>query len=222
MYSYVVLVEGNDARLIDVGLLSKYPIGGITSWKEARHPGEPNKNIFARDLLQVEILNMSRSKTLFTIFNTHLKSNYVHYTQDPVAGQAYNNALRSKQAESIATIIRDQTRPNSKYILTGDMNDAPASECLEGFSADDELNLTNALSVVVEDGEMNHTSFPPDNNLWTHRYRRGAGDYSYELYDQIWLSPSLSNKQTAAGINRREKVGGDGSDHDPAWIELNL
>jgi hypothetical protein len=33
MYPHVVLVEGNDPRLIDVGLLSKLPLGA--SWQTA-------------------------------------------------------------------------------------------------------------------------------------------------------------------------------------------
>lgn len=76
-YRYCVLVEGNDPRLIDVGVLSRLPIGGITSWKHAVHPNDPTHPIFGRDLLEVEILNPSRTKTLFKIFNNHLKSHYV-------------------------------------------------------------------------------------------------------------------------------------------------
>jgi hypothetical protein len=32
LYKYVGLIEGNDLRLIDVGILSKLPIGIMTSW----------------------------------------------------------------------------------------------------------------------------------------------------------------------------------------------
>ena len=40
--------------------------------------------------------------------------------------------------------------------------------------------------------------------------------------DQVWLSPALAPKQTGAFIDRRSKIGGDGSDRDPAWITLTL
>lgn len=44
----------------------------------------------------------------------------------------------------------------------------------------------------------------------------------YELYDQIWLSPSLSKRQTSAWIHRRKNLTGDGTNNDPAWIERSL
>jgi len=42
-YDHVALIEGNDPRRIDVGILSKYPLGGITSWQRAVHPDDPTK-----------------------------------------------------------------------------------------------------------------------------------------------------------------------------------
>ena len=76
LYTHVVLVEGNDTRLIDVGLLSKLPVGAIVSWKEAPDPQIPSERIFSRDLLQVEILDAAR-KRLFWVFVNHLKSHFV-------------------------------------------------------------------------------------------------------------------------------------------------
>ena len=86
-YKYKILVEGNDPRLIDVAVLSKFPIGGITSWKHAVHPDEPDIDVFGRDLLEVEILNPNRTKTLFKIFNNHLKSHYVDWQREKAAGE---------------------------------------------------------------------------------------------------------------------------------------
>jgi hypothetical protein len=55
--------------------------------------------------------------------------------------------------------------------------------------------------------------------MWTHRYRADQGT-SYGLYDQIWTSPDLP--VAAAHVMRRTQISGDGSDHDPACIDLNF
>ncbi len=79
---------GHRASLPDLGLLSRLPLGGVTSWRHAVHPGAPDQPVFSRDLLEVEVLNERRTKRLFTLYNTHLKSHFVAFGQDPVAGAA--------------------------------------------------------------------------------------------------------------------------------------
>lgn len=221
-YPFTVLIEGNDPRFIDVGILSRYPIGGITSWKEARTAGE-TKTVFSRDLLQVEILNQARNKRLFTLFNTHLKSNFVQRNaSNPEEEIAKNGERRRTQSAAIAKIIKSETRPSSSFVLLGDMNDTPDSVFLEPFTTDTELKFTNALANMVEIGEMNHTKYPPADHFWTHRFNPQSGVYHYNLYDQIWISNALVDNFTGAWVDRRKKVGGNGSDHDPVWIELDI
>lgn len=221
LYPYYTLIEGNDPRLIDVGLLSKFPLGPVTSWHQAVHPEDPDQPVFGRDLLQVEVLNPSRKRTLFTVFNTHLKSHFVDFRDDPATGKAKNDTRRRRQAEMVRTIIEDQTRPRSRYLLMGDMNDAPEAAPLAAFAASD-LGLVNALANPAETREAKHDTPPPPGPSWTHRFKASGKPAEYHLYDHIWLSPSLAPRQTAATIDRRTKHSGDGSDHDPAWIELDL
>jgi endonuclease/exonuclease/phosphatase family metal-dependent hydrolase len=220
MYRYLVLIEGNDDRYIDVGILSNLPIGAVTSWKHAVHPADPTRAIFGRDLLEVEILNSSRTRKLFTIFNNHLKSHYVDWRMERARGRRLNNQRRTRQAEMVAEIVKARTRPNSSFIVLGDMNDPPSSPCLQPFAADPQLRLTNALLNPQETRPAKPP--PPASTAWTHRYKPSGQPAEYELYDQIWLSPALAAKQTEAWINRREFHKGDGSDHDPAWIKLHL
>jgi endonuclease/exonuclease/phosphatase family metal-dependent hydrolase len=221
-YKYRVLVEGNDFRFIDVAILSKLPVGGVTSWKHAVHPDDPGKTVFGRDLLEVDILNANRTKTLFKIFNNHLKSHWVDWRKERAAGKRDNDARRTRQAEMITKIVKARTRPNSAFIITGDMNDPPDSTCLSSFVDDPELDLTNALADPEETRPAPDDRHPPTSKSWTHRYKPSRKPAKYELYDQIWLSPKLASKQIGAWINRRKWHKGDGSDHDPAWIELDI
>jgi len=222
MYPQLVLLEGNDPRLIDVGLLSKFPLGAVTSWQHAVHPEDPGQKVFGRDLLEVQILNPTRTRVLFTVFNAHLKSHYVDFREETDSGDKANRVRRRRQSEAIAAIVKSRTRPRTKYAIVGDMNDPPDSPELAPFVRDPELGLTNGLQDAKETRPAKSDTPPPGVAAWTHRYKMAGQPASYELYDQIWLSPSMAERQSASWIDRRTKHGGDGSDHDPGWVEIDL
>lgn len=222
LYPHIVLIEGNDPRLIDLGLLSKYPIGAVTSWQHITHSHTPKERVFSRDLLQVEILDHSRSRTLLTLFSTHLKSHFVPFHQDQEKGKKESNEKRKRQADAASWIIEKEMRPQSKYVVLGDFNDAVDSTYLQPLIKNNNLNLKNGLIGAKETRPSPSSSSPLKTTHWTHRYKPSGKEAQYELFDQIWLSPSLAHVQTAAWIDRREKMGGDGSDHDPAWVVLNI
>lgn len=102
------------------------------------------------------------------------------------------------------------------------MNDPPESEELAPLVHDADLGLVNALADPRETRPAKPDNPPPPSNAWTHRFKEEGKPADYELFDQIWLSPALTAKQTDAAIDRRTRHGGDGSDHDPAWIALDL
>ena len=222
LYPHVVLIEGNDPRLIDIGLLSKLPLGGVTSWQHAPDPLNPGRAVFSRDLLQVEILSPSRRERLFTLFNNHLKSHFVPFNApDPEAERKRANDLRERQSEVAAAIIAAEMRPNSRFLVVGDMNDPPDSPFLEPLAAATELKLVFGLAQPQET-RPGPGDPPPPSSAWTERFKPTGMPPVYTLMDQVWLSPALAAKQTGAFIERRSKVSGDGSDHDPAWVTLDL
>jgi endonuclease/exonuclease/phosphatase family metal-dependent hydrolase len=218
LYPHVVLVEGNDPRLIDVAVLSKLPLGAVTSWQRAVHSSNPTEVVFGRDLLQVEILNASRSRRLFTLFNTHLKSHFL----SPGETAADADGRRQRQAEVAARIIEAQTRPNSSYVVAGDMNDPPDSPFLAPLVASQALRLVDGLANPTETRPAPADTPPPATVAWTHRFKPSGQPAEYELFDQVWVSPALAAKQVGSFIERRTRRTGDGSDHDPAWVVLDL
>jgi endonuclease/exonuclease/phosphatase family metal-dependent hydrolase len=217
-YPYVALVEGNDARLIDVGLLSKLPLGAVTSWQYAVHPSAPDEPIFDRDLLQAEVWNASRTKRLLTVFNTHLKSQYIGWDEQAPGAAAEQAAERRRmQAETIARILDSRMRGSERYVLVGDMNDGVESESLASFG---QLGLVNGLASAKETqpGKPEHPG--PATAAWTHRYKEPGKPAVHRLFDQLWLSPELAKEAGQGWIGRRKNLAGDGSDHDPAWVEV--
>lgn len=188
----------------------------------AVHPLDPATKIFGRDLLEVEIYNPSRTKRLFTLYNNHLKSHFVPFDQDPVAGAAAANQRRQRQAETVARIVEARMRPNSRFIVLGDMNDPPDSAWTAPLVAAAGLGLVDALQNPQEVRPEGASGALPQQARWTHRYKASGQPAEYELNDQIWLSPVLADRQIGAWIHRRKNLTGYGSDHDPAWVELDV
>jgi len=221
-YPHSVLVHGNDDRLIDLGLLSKYPIGGVSSWQRTVHPDDPGLLIFDRDLLEVEILDHARSQRLFTLFNNHLRGHNLHGEEDEDLGQMINHQRRRRQAMMIAGIVKERNRPDSRYAILGDMNDPPDSQALFPLVGDPEMGLNDALARVQEAGPPVGEDPTPPSSAWTYRRKTTGGAAGYYLYDQVWLSPKLAERQIGAWIDHREQSCGDGTYHDPAWVEVEI
>lgn len=221
-YRFVVLVEGNDERLIDVGILSRLPIGAVASWRHAVHQPSDPLPVFSRDLLQVEILSADRSRRLLTVFNTHLKSQFCDFREDPVVCQEHNNTLRKRQAETAARIMAAQTRPDSRFLLCGDMNDTPDSEFLEPLATDPKLRLVDGLVDAVPDRPAPKDTPAAPARPWSSRFKESGKPATYQLLDQVWLSPSVAAVHAGSGIGRRTRLTRDGSDHDPVWVDLHL
>ncbi len=215
-YRHLVLVEGNDDRLIDVGVISRLPIGSVTSWRHRTYKNRPKEQpVFSRDLLEVDILSENRQRLLLTVYVNHLKSKLAKNAKEKREG----NQRRKRQAETIAAILRERPPPGP-FVVVGDLNDGPDTARLKPLR---DAGLIDALTDPDETGGPYPANdpTPPTTKAWTHRYR-AEGRTDYELFDQIWLSPDLAGKQTGAFIQRRTSRGGDATDHDPAAIVLRL
>jgi hypothetical protein len=127
-YRHLVLVEGNDDRLIDVGVLSRLPIGAVTSWRHRTYKNRPHERpIFSRDLLEVDILSDNRERVLLTLYVNHLKSQLARDAEEKREG----NLRRKRQVETIAAIIAERPpRGHTSSSATSTTHPTPADSRL--------------------------------------------------------------------------------------------
>ena len=91
--------------------------------------------------------------------------------QDQQAGAAAANARRKRQAETITRIVEARTRPGSRFIVLGVMNDPPDSEALAPMTT--QLGLVNAITAPVEDepAKAEKPGEEPQSTAWSYRHK---------------------------------------------------
>jgi endonuclease/exonuclease/phosphatase family metal-dependent hydrolase len=214
-YPYKLVIDGNDRRLIDVGLLSRFPFRTIRTHQFDRAP--TGHLIFSRDCLEVEI-ELPDSKPL-TVFVNHFKSMH--------EGREETMWIRKVQTQRVVDILHERFGDDpgaANWVILGDFNDYAPSLGLEP------LLRQPWLENVVE-------RLRPDQR-WTHFFARGK---EYNQLDFILLSRSLAeaNPNALPYIERRglpkraertavRRFNGVGSsypkasDHCPLVIELEI
>ncbi|MFC4504833.1 MULTISPECIES: endonuclease/exonuclease/phosphatase family protein [Streptomyces] len=113
-YPYALLIDGNDGRGIDIGILSRHPVTSVRSHIFDTDPESPAKRLFSRDCPEFEI---HVNGTPLVILGNHLKSKF---HDDP--------ELRLAQATRVAEIYRAAMERTPHVIVAGDLNDTPDSD----------------------------------------------------------------------------------------------
>jgi exonuclease III len=175
-------------------------------------------------LLEVEVLDPQRRRRLFTLYVNHLKSQFVPFDEDPVVTGARNDARRRRQAETLARIVAERQRPDGRFVIVGDMNDGPGSDALAPMLEIEGRALGDGLAVLSETrpAPADRSGPGPADTRWTLRFKPSGEPARYVLFDQIWLSQAMTPRLAGAWIDRRIRLTGDGSDHDPAWVVLDV
>jgi endonuclease/exonuclease/phosphatase family metal-dependent hydrolase len=225
-YPYRTVVEGNDDRRIDVAVLARVPVRRVSSWRFWPDPGEPGTRVFSRDLLQVEVRGPGRPVQLFI---NHLKSPFIpdEFKLSAAEREVERKEIldrRHRQAAAIIQVLR-LVRVQSRVVVLGDMNDDPTSVALSPLA--DAGLVEHIGSAHTMPGPNRHGDLVADRfadlspTPWTHRFKGREGTH-FGLFDQIWTSPDLAGAVTDTRIMRRTQITGDGSDHDPSLIDLDL
>jgi endonuclease/exonuclease/phosphatase family metal-dependent hydrolase len=212
-YEHLMLIDGNDDRGIDVGILTKkdFEIVSICSHVDDR---DNQGLIFSRDCAQYEI-KTKNGNTLVVLVN-HLKSKGYGVASE-------SDAKRKRQAARVADIYKAVVANHPHVAVIGDMNDTPDSDPLKPLVEGTGLKEISTLSGFDNQGRPG-------------TYKNGTAS---NKIDFILLSPALFAKATAGGINRKGVWGGTNgtlfphypeitkeneaaSDHAAIWADLNI
>lgn len=221
----VISVESNDPRGIDLGVVSKFPLGRVISHRFRR---DEKRQVFSRDCLQLEVLYPDRSDVLLTLFVCHLKSKYSEYlpgTDEYAEDQQASLEKRQRQvAHTIEIVQACQDVDRDRFAVLGDMNDTPDSSALSGFlRSGNPLKLHNALASIPQDDTAPESTKrrPRDTHKWAKDVEHGHPETTYSQLDYILLSPALARAFTGlAKVEQRRYT--RGSDHYLCWVQVDV
>ncbi|MFI9253350.1 endonuclease/exonuclease/phosphatase family protein [Streptomyces sp. NPDC053069] len=203
-YPFGLLIDGNDPRGIDIGILSRLPITSVRPHLFDPDPADPTKPLFSRDCPEYEIQLDGES---LVILGNHLKSKF---NDDP--------ELRLAQAERVAEIYRAALKRTPNVVVAGDLNDFPDSKPVEAL-----LGADPPLRDV-----MSHPSYQGDPG--TH----GTCHSKRDKLDYILLPPDLWSKVQKVGLETRgifahpnhfdsvKSKTDEASDHAALYVDLDL
>jgi endonuclease/exonuclease/phosphatase family metal-dependent hydrolase len=190
---YHMLIEGNDPRGIDVGLLdgNPYPVTNIKTHRYDPDPSEPNKHLFSRDCLEVD-LALSNGENL-TVYINHLKSK--------IGG---GEQKRLNQATGIRNMVNNRFGTDLKggqFIILGDFNCEPDEPELTPLLGD--KKLLNIFDNLDKGEKWSHLQVALDKND-TNKVKSAE----VSQFDYILLSPTIaqSNPNVKPIVERRGLV----------------
>jgi len=178
-YPYSLVIDGNDPRLIDVAVLSKYPFELIKTHQFLK---KGSNKIFSRDCLQVQF---SINGQALTLFINHFKSMLDKTAKDEIESRKNTAPKRKLQAKTVLDIISQTfgaTPEQHLWAVLGDFNDYPDKIC-----SVNELINSPWLENIVK------TKLPAEEQ-WTHFWDTTKAKAKLpEYYKQIdYLLPSLA------------------------------
>ena len=214
-FDHVMLVDGNDERGIDVGLMTraKYPIVSIRSHVDA---ADGKGKIFSRDCAEFQIA-LPSGESLWVMVN--------HFKSKGYGSPSSNDAKRKRQAKRVRELYDQHIAEGDTLVaVAGDLNEIPGNDPLGPL-----LGQGSTLKDISQ-----HPKYKSQGRPGTHGNCTASGKLDY-----ILLSPALFAKVKDAGIERRGMWGGTkgtlwphfpevttadeaASDHAALWVDLDV
>lgn len=214
-YHHVMVIDGNDDRGIDVGLMTKKPHPLLSIRSHVDDVDSTGRQIFGRDCPEYAV--RASDGTRIVLLVNHFKSK-------GYGNQVDNDNLRRRQAIRVANLYRALAAAGDmNVVILGDLNDTPDSVALRPL-----LKGTDLKDITA------HPRFVSDGRPGTY----GNGTPSQKI-DYLLLSPALYARVTGGAIFRKGVWGGKngtlfphydtmtsaahaGSDHAAIYADINL
>ncbi len=197
-YCDIVLIEGNNRRGIDVALVSRLPVGEVTSHRHVDFKSADGRDMrFQRDLLQVRI--EPQGYTPFDVFVVHLKSKH--------GGAEKSRPIRIGEAlaarRKMDRLLTED--PQAAFVICGDFNDTLDSEPIKRLLGSGDTKLKTFVGDLAED-------------------KRITFNRSYlSMIDFILASPAMAQMYVPKSYDViLGTVETSGSDHNPVLARFKL
>jgi endonuclease/exonuclease/phosphatase family metal-dependent hydrolase len=223
-YTSTMLIDGNDDRGIDVGLMTKEGFDIEDMRSHIHDADDTGQIIYSRDCPEYAVATPT-GESVWVLPN-HFKSKFGGNNPDSIAKR---EAQATRTAEIYQRLL-DSGRNN--VVVLGDLNDTPESAPLQPL-----LDGTDLRDVSehpdFEVGEFNVSQGNNDRGIGTF----GLGNDNQKI-DYILLSPALFGRVTSAGLFRKGAWPGSrpprwevyeqlteevhaASDHHAIWVNID-
>lgn len=171
-----MLIDGNDDRGIDVGVMSKYKIVNICSHVDDEYKNESGRRsrVFSRDCAEYTI-QLAGNKKLHMLCN--------HFKSKGYGSPAENNIKRKEQAKRVRKILEKYDLKNDLVVVAGDLNDTPDSDPISPL-----IQLRNLHDVLDWEGFEG---------------KRGTYHSGNQQIDYLLVSDPIFKAIREVGIERR-------------------
>lgn len=204
-YEYVAVPPTNDGRGIKLGLISRYPIERVISyrWQQIQDHPEPRSSRFARDLMHVEV-DVPGDRPLH-VFIVHFKS------KGSRPGDPQSTKWRTAEAVHargiVAKLLEDD--PDALIAFIGDLNSNPDDPATSSL-----LEPVNGKPVLID--TLAEIPMPERITYPSTRYPNSVLDY-------ILSSPALQDRLVPGSPYVMQPAPmTKGSDHQPIRATYNL